>query len=100
LLAIVDEYEFGMFDDLNLTLRETCNKIIHAEVFEPHFKDGHEGHERDYAYWRSGDDLKSIKWKHANGYVRLSGKRGKDKWYVLLEVQVFVTAIFKVFSAI
>ena len=47
-LTEIDKYDFGLFDDLNLTLRETCNKIIHSDVFEPHFREGIEGHETEY----------------------------------------------------
>jgi hypothetical protein len=96
-LTEIDKYDFGLFDDLNLTLRETCNKIIHSEVFEPHFREGVEGHEMDTAYL-AGFDKKSIEWKHVNGYVRLHGKKGKEDWYVLLDIEVFVTAIYKLLT--
>lgn len=94
----VDQYTFGMFDDLNLNLRETCNKIIHSEVMEPHSSEGREGHELDVAY-NHGDGEKSIDWEHFNGYVRLCGtdQRGKE-WYVLLDLEVFVTAITKLLA--
>jgi hypothetical protein len=97
LLAEVDKYDFGLFDDLNLTLRKTCNKIIHSEVFEPHTQEGIEAHESDSAYL-AGMDEKSIKWTHISNYVRLSGKNYEEDWYVLLNIEVFVTAIFRLLS--
>lgn len=39
---------------LDLDLRQTCNKIIHSYVMEPHTSEGCEAHELDLAY-RSGD---------------------------------------------
>ena len=28
---------YGVFDDLDLNFRKTCNKIIHSDVMEPHY---------------------------------------------------------------
>lgn len=39
-VKLADQFSFGLFDDLNLDLRQTCNKIIHTEVFELHLVDG------------------------------------------------------------
>jgi hypothetical protein len=94
-MAAVRKYEYGMFDDLNLDLRETCNKIIHSDVMEPHTKDGWEPHEWDLAHIH-GDDDRSIDWEHLNGYVRLAGTKGKQEWYVLLDIEVFVSAVYEV----
>jgi hypothetical protein len=91
-------HEYAMFDDLNLTLRETCNKIIHSNVMEPHSAEGTEAHELDHGY-RYGDDEKSIDWRHFNGYVRLCGTDHKEReWYVLLDLEIFVSAAHKLLS--
>jgi len=96
--AKVDHYEFGLFDELNLDLRQTCNKIIHSDVMEPHSSPGVEGHELDYGY-RYGEDEKSIDWEHFNGFVRLAGTdRGKE-WFVLLDLEVFVSAVYELLAA-
>jgi hypothetical protein len=93
-------HEYAMFDDLNLTLRETCNKIIHSNVMEPHSSEGREAHELDHGYLY-GDDEKSIDWKHFNGYVRLCGTDHKGKeWYVLLDLEVFVGAVYRLLSTV
>jgi hypothetical protein len=94
LLESINQYDFGLFDDLGLTLRETCNKIIHSDVFEPRAQEGVEGHESDGAYLAGVED-KSVKWKYFANYVRLSGKQNKNSWYVLLDIEVFITAIFQ-----
>lgn len=95
--TIVDKSSFGLFDDLNLTLRETCNKIIHSDVLQPHTQDGYGAHNMDLAY-SQGEGEKTINWKHLNGYVRLAGKQNNQEWYVLLDIEVFISAIFQLFS--
>lgn len=95
LTAEVDGYHYDLFNDPDLSLREACNKIIHSDSFEPHSKDGVEGHESDPAYTH-GDDAKSVHWRYVSNLVRLSGKRGKENWHVLLDIEVFVKAVFKV----
>jgi hypothetical protein len=92
----VKDYSFGMFDDLGLDLRKTCNKVIHLDVMEPHTTIGHELHTYDLAHIHEDDPPRSIDWKHLNGYVRLAGTdRGKE-WYVLLDIEVFVQAVMEV----
>ena len=93
--AVTDKYQYGLFDDLNLTLRDTCNKIIHSDVMEPHTKEGDEVHELDIECLH-GDGERAIDWHHLNGYVRLSGTdRGKE-WYVLLDVEAFVVGAYEI----
>ncbi len=94
---MVDSFEYALFDDLNLNLRETCNKIIHSEIMEPHFTDGTEPHELDFAY-RQGEGDKEINWQHINGYVRLSGTKGKQVWYVLLDLKTFISGVYKLMA--
>ncbi len=93
----IDKAEYGLFDDLSLTLRDTCNKIIHSDIVEPHFSEGHEAHEYDHAH-NYGDSEKSINWQHFNGLIRLSGNLKKEKWHVLLDIETFITSIFKLLS--
>jgi len=92
LLNEVDAYDFGLFDDLGLTFRQTCNKIIHSEIFEIPRKEGDEPHEHDIAF-REGMGDQSIQWSHVTDYVRLAGKMNKKQWHVLLNIEIFVSAI-------
>ena len=90
---IVDKYEYELFDDLGLDLRETCNKIIHSDVMEPHRSSGTEAHADDLEHIH-GEGERTIDWDHLNGYVRLAGKHKGNEWSVLLNVEMFVRAIF------
>lgn len=83
---------YGLFDDLNLDLRETCNKIIHSDVLEFHMVNGIEAHEQDFAF-QQGISEREIIWKHYRDHIRLAGKRGKTEWYVLLNIEVFVQGL-------
>jgi hypothetical protein len=93
-----------MFDEMSL--REACNKIIHAEVVEPHFQDVENGsHEIDNHNWlswyeaveHSGDSTipkpDPIRWKHLTNNVRLGGKKRGKQWWHLLVVPIFAEAI-------
>lgn len=93
-----------MFDKMNL--REVCNKIIHADTVEPHIRESDDGsHKYDTYSWlswseaieQSGDSEipkpEPIKWKYLTNNIRLGGKRGKEQWWHLLEVPIFVRAI-------
>ncbi len=44
-MAEVRDYQYGLFDDLRLDLRKTCNKIIHSDVMELDTREGWEPHE-------------------------------------------------------
>lgn len=97
-------YSCMMFDEM--TLREVCNKIIHAKVVEPHIQEGEEGgHEIDnynmLGWWDavdlSGDEdiphPEPIKWKHLTNNIRLGGTHRGNQWWCLLQVPAFVRAI-------
>lgn len=97
-------YSCMMFDEMKL--REVCNKIIHAEVVEPHIHESEDGgHEIDNYNWlgwsdaveQSGDENspapEPIKWKYLTNNVRLGGKHRGSQWWHLLEVPTFVGAI-------
>ena len=97
-------YNCMMFDNMNL--REVCNKIIHAEVVEPHIQESENGnHEIDSYNWIGWSDAveqsggenipehEPIKWKHLTNNIRLGGKHRGEEWWHLLEVPTFVGAI-------
>lgn len=94
----VDSYTYALFDDLNLDLRQVCNKIIHSNIMEPHFSEGYEANEFDLAY-KYGEGDKTIDWSHLNGYVRLSGTGKGTEWYVLLDVEIFIKAVHELLSS-
>ena len=93
-----------MFDELSL--RETCNKLIHASTVEPHTTDGVEPHKYDEYMWEGWqqareedpegeyEEPKAMPWEHLSGLVRLGGRHGKQEWWLLLEVPVFIEAIY------
>jgi hypothetical protein len=95
------QFSCMMFD--TLTLREVGNKVIHALIVEPHVTDAVDSHEMDdlAAVYASPEDAEEgggivwdpIKWRHLTGNIRLGGRNGKEEWYQLLEVPMFVEAI-------
>lgn len=98
-------YNCMMFDEL-ISLRETCNKIIHADVVELHIEESTNGdHEIDRYNWLGWSDATEysegeeipepdpVKWKYLTNNVRLCGKKGKEQWWCLLQVPIFVEAI-------
>ena len=79
--ALLDEFrgiDFGVFKDdktrISLTLREACNKIIHAETLKL-------GYTTDDSGWAM------------DGTVCINGKRGKQKWVTTLNMVPFLEAI-------
>lgn len=88
-----NRYHCMMFD--NMPLREVCNKIVHANVVEPHTKEGAEPHEYDLLAWEASDDGSSIGWEHLSGNIRLGGKKAGKQWWHLLEVPVFIEAVYE-----
>jgi len=99
-----NSYNCMMFDEMNL--REVCNKIIHADVVEPHLQEvENDGHDIDNINWlgwsesveQSGEDVipepEPIKWMFLTNNVRLGGKNRGQQWWHLLEIPLFVEAI-------
>lgn len=94
-----------MFDEMSL--REVCNKIIHATTVEPHATKGSESHKIDEYNWLGwseaqeqapgevGPEPEPIDWEHLSGNIRLGGQHGKEQWWHLLEVPTFVEAVFE-----
>ena len=96
-----------MFDQM--TLREACNKIIHASVVEPHTTGGLGVHKYDeymWEEWQEGhldsdeprEEPQPLHWEHLSGLVRLGGKHNREQWWHLLEVPVFVEAVQQLLS--
>lgn len=101
------QFDCMMFDDLSL--RQVCNKIIHALIVEPHVTDADISHsldERAAAYANSDDadeegglEWTPIEWHHLTGNIRLGGRDGREEWYHLLDVPTFVEAITSLLRA-
>jgi len=83
-------YSLDMFE--NLSIRECCNKIIHATVFEPKIVEGLGAHSKDLAAFY-GDDEKEIVWHHLSGDIRIAGKHSGKDWAYLISVPEFVEAL-------
>jgi len=94
----------------NLPFREVCNKIIHATTVEPHTRQGVESHKIDEYNWlgwseardQGAEDLgpgpDPVEWHHLSSNVRLGGPKGKDQWWHLLQVPIFVEAIYELLN--
>ena len=85
-----ERYGFDMFD--KLSIRECCNKIIHATIFEPRAVEGLGAHTEDLAAFY-GDDDKEIMWHHLSGDIRIAGKHNDKDWAYLISVPEFVEAL-------
>jgi hypothetical protein len=85
-----ERYGFDMFD--KLSIRECCNKIIHATTFAPVIVEGLGIHTKDFAAFY-GDDDKTIVWHHLSGNVRISGVHKKNEWVYLINIVEFVEAL-------
>jgi hypothetical protein len=94
-----------MFDEMSL--REVCNKVIHATTVESHSTTASESHQIDEYNWLGwseaeeqspgevGPEPDPIEWEHLTGNTRLGGQQGKEQWWHLLEVPSFVEAVFE-----
>lgn len=96
-----------MWDEM--ALREVCNKIVHATVVEAQSTEGTSPHAYDELMWESWqerhdpDDLTSMEpaalpWEHLSFNVRLGGRKGGEAWWQLLQVPVFVAAVYELLS--
>lgn len=92
-----DRFHCMMFDEMSL--REVCNKIVHASVVEPHFTEGAEPHAYDLMAWEATDEESSIGWQHLSGNIRLGGQKAGAQWWHLLEVPVFIEAVCEQLSS-
>ena len=101
-------HKYMMWDEMSL--REACNKIIHANVVEPHSTEGADEHKVDQQNWLSwsyahdespldaGPELERIKWRHLSGHIRLGGQHQNKQWWHLLEVPEFIEAVYETFN--
>jgi hypothetical protein len=83
-------YGFDMFG--KLSIRECCNKIIHATTFEPSVVEGLGTHTKDFAAYYGEDDKKMI-WHHLSGDIRILGEHDNNNWAYLISVPEFVEAL-------
>lgn len=73
----------GEIDGEPLSLREACNKIIHAADFRPVYES---------AYREQPDETYSRVW-YMTGEVEIGGMRGEHQWEVLLFVPPFLELV-------
>ena len=85
-----ERYGFDDFD--KLSIRECCNKIIHATTFEPLIIEGLGAHTKDSAAFY-GDDDKEIVWHHLSGDIRISGTQNNNDWAYLISIPELVEAL-------
>ena len=81
-LALTSDLDLGevLEGEFDLTLRESCNKIIHATDFNLLFREARTGKpSKWYSYW--------------NGQIRAVGVQGKKKWSLLLNVTNWCNAV-------
>jgi hypothetical protein len=86
---ISSEYNIGFFigNDNSVTIRETCNKIIHALSIVPNEEEGEDEHFFDE------ENSKKREWEYWNGVLELKGyNRGKE-WNFTLHVSDFCLAV-------
>jgi hypothetical protein len=95
-----------MFD--SLTLRETCNKVIHATTVAPSMQEGAEVHEYERSmriehanaleHYPDEQEPDSVRWHHLSGNIWISGVERKKSWSYLLTVPIFVAAIYELLA--
>lgn len=107
--AVNRSHNCMMFDEMSL--REVCNKVIHATTVEPHSTKGYESHKIDEYNWfgwseaeeqspgEAGPKPDPIDWEHLSGHIRLGGQQAKEQWWHLLEVPTFVDAVVELLEA-
>jgi hypothetical protein len=88
------------------TLRDACNKIIHATVVQPHSIQGSSEHQIDgqnaMAWADEMADVRveqsaepePVNWHYLSGYVRLGGEHNGKQWWKLLDVPLFVEVVY------
>lgn len=98
-----------MFD--TMSLRDVCNKVIHATLVEPHsskVRGSHRFDEYNSCGWSDANDEtpgevgpepEPIEWQYLSGDIRLGGIHAKEQWWHLLRVPKFVEAVFELLQA-
>jgi hypothetical protein len=74
------------------TIRECCNKIIHAIHIQPLYEDGEDDHHLDE------ESDKKRGWKYWSGSMDLSGLKSDEEWHFELHVSEFCTALEELVS--
>ena len=82
-------YNLGYFSPPNgkVTLRECCNKIIHAISISPNMQIGDDEHVLD----EEQDEKRE--WEYWDGTMLLRGSKGKEEWVFQLHVAPFCEAL-------
>ncbi len=86
---IAEKYNIGFFvgSDNEVSIRESCNKIIHALEIRPILERGDDERVLDEKSEQKRE------WLYWGGVLDLSGTRGKEKWAFTLHVSVFCRAL-------
>lgn len=86
---ICEGYNIGSFIDTDeeLTIREACNKIIHALDLRFITEKGEEDHVFDEESEQKRD------WNYWSGSIDLMGEKGQGSWTVFLHVSEFCRAV-------
>jgi hypothetical protein len=85
---ICAEYNIGcLYGDGTVSLRDACNKIIHAEGISYSLEAGDEEHDFDE------EREEKREWKYWDGVVAFSGQRGPKRWQFDLHVNDFCFAL-------
>lgn len=77
----------GILDDRDLTIREACNKLLHAKEFRPLFDKTDK-----YVVDSIDDSFDGDIW-YLTGEIEMSGSYQKKEWEAVLSVQPFLEAI-------
>lgn len=77
------ENYIGDLDGTPLTIREACNKIIHAVDFRPIY---------DHSDRQVAEGAYTRVW-YMTGEIEIGGRRGRHQWAVLLFVQPFLEVV-------
>jgi hypothetical protein len=86
---ITQQYNIGFFvnSEEKVSIREACNKIVHALEIRPLLEKGEGEHVLD-----EESDVKR-EWKFWDGSLDLTGSRGKEEWVFTLHISEFCQAL-------
>lgn len=76
----------------SISIRDCCNKIIHALDIRPLYEDGDDEH-----YFDEESPTKR-QWKYWDGSLDLSGLKGSDEWHYEFHVSHFCSALEELIS--
>ena len=90
-------YSQAVFDQL--TLRQICNKIVHATIFELYEQEGEEPHESCPTRFADIEEgVERVRWKHwRTDWLRIGN--AKEDWYLILDLPKFASAICEHFES-